>query len=146
MRLPINIMISLAVGVIIIAMVFFMVVNWDVEKNADDFLDVYFERNNVSDFNSVSRLEFVEYLADFWRGCDFSDSNVSLKFYIYENGTLSRDYLFSVVKSLNWCDTLQSSEFDCGPLDSREDIVLSHNISLPQLVMVECKNESLFIS
>jgi hypothetical protein len=86
------------------------------------------------EFDKVSKEEFVKEAIRFWEGCGMGEVPDRQVFMVQGDGELNRSFVFSEVKRLNYCQTLQSTAEDCG---MREDSVIA-SINLPRVVRLEC--------
>jgi hypothetical protein len=141
MKLVITTMIALGVAVIITMIVIAFLHGWNFSKNTNGFNNLFFDTGNKTYIHKITGEQYIWNLHDYWTSCDRVNGS-DMVAYIKENGTLSKDYIFEVIKNISWCDSLQSLEHACG---MREDIVMQ-NITLPQVVKARCFNNSLLIN
>jgi hypothetical protein len=138
MKISILTMISLAVGVIILAMMYLMLKGWDVYENTSSLKDDYFGAADYS-FRKISVENFISYINDYYEECGKLNET---RLYVSGEGELSKEYIFNVMKNLSWCHRLQSASLGCG---IREDIQMN-TILMPQAVRIGCTNGILTIS
>jgi hypothetical protein len=87
-------------------------------------------------FEKIGLDEFPKKLFLFRNSCENTDQNRTVTYYLEGNGTLKKSDIFDIVKALNWCNNIQSQEHGCG---TREDIMMPPNITLPDLVTINCE-------
>jgi hypothetical protein len=90
-------------------------------------------------FEKVNKEQFVVSTLDFWESCGLGEVNRSLVLYVDDRGSLNKSYIFSQVKKINYCNTLQSVNEDCG---RKEYVVFNTSVPLPALVNLKCNSIS----
>ena len=142
MKLAINIMVGLAVGVTILAIMYIVVYQMDFQKEVDDFQAHYDKDTNKTEFMQMNFNRFIAVMTEYYAQCG-NNSGYELKIHLDAEGDLTKERIFSHLKNISWCSSIQSAEFDCG---MREDISNVPNIPLPALITVNCTNNNLYIA
>jgi len=72
----------------------------------------------------------------FYQDCVKNTINITSRIYIEDTGKLTKSDIFGHFKSLEWCNSIQSRENDCG---EREDIIML-DIDIPSVITIRCIN------
>lgn len=138
MKLVTTTIVGMAVAVIIALFVIAFLSDWNFVKKTSSFMEMFFDFGNKTRISEVTKEEFVASLNEYWSKCT-PKMNTTLKRYVVGEGKLTKEYIFSVLKNLSWCDVLQSKQFGCG---IREDLIVG-DIALPQIIVAKCENNTL---
>ncbi|MBW2990781.1 VWA domain-containing protein [Candidatus Woesearchaeota archaeon] len=93
-------------------------------------------------FRNVNTTELIDTILEFWDKNKFKDINASTTIYAKDAGVLNKAVLFGHIKDLNYCNSLQSAEMNCG---TREDVVMG-SIVTPVVIRLTYMNDTLYIS
>ena len=116
--------------------------DWQFEKTYSQLSGIVLGEQKQS-FKQVGREEFIAEMYSFWQGCGYGQENASLRLYLKENGNLTKSAIFSSIKNLSLCETMQSLENSCG---SREDMIFSGEIELPSVIKLSCNSSTIIVS
>ena len=139
----VEIVVYIGIAVIIGGFVLTFLLDWDVQQTYNDVKSIVFKEYDAEvGYKKVDKLGFMAELHSAWQDCGFGMLNKSVSFYVSEEGELTKEELFSELKKLNYCRSLQSAEFECG---TREDLEMD-DIVLPAVIKAECAEEKLTLS
>jgi|APSaa5957512622_1039677.scaffolds.fasta_scaffold32546_1 hypothetical protein len=146
MEMGVNIMVFLGIGVLLFSMITAFVHDWDFIEDVSTLEEMYQDKNKISDDMKVDKIKFVTAARNFWDYCNHSFANKSKIYYVYENdketkGNLTKEILFDHIKTLGWCQSIQSENLSCG---RREDVNMT-DIILPKVIKLNCRNSTLYI-
>lgn len=115
------------------------------------FQDVYesfreiFDEEEIQTYTKVDKIGFIMEVYKTWEDCGLGEVDtkrvINIENTEVNKQVLSKEFIFTELKKINYCKTLQSKEFDCG---NREDLIME-DIDLPALVTLKCENSKLFI-
>lgn len=137
----IEILIFLGIAVIVGGMFIGFLIDWDFKKTQEELSNLMKDKQELK-FEKVSKEGFISNLYQLWDECAYGEINKTLTLYIEtqtENDKLEKSFIFDQLKKINYCKTLQSTEFDCG---QREDLQMS-DITLPNVVTIKCTHTGL---
>ena len=136
----VEIVVYVGIAVLIGGVILSFLLDWDVKGTYEDVRDITF-KDHGSDvgFEKVDKMGFIAQAYHAWQDCGFGMLNKSVSFYVSEQGELTKEEIFSELKKLNYCRSLQSAEFECGV---REDIEMD-TITLPAVINTQCADEKL---
>jgi len=139
----VEIVVYIGIAVIIGGFVLTFLLDWDVQQTYNDVKNIVFKEHDAEvGYKKVDKMGFMAELHHAWQDCGFGMLNKSVSFYVSEEGELTKEELFSELKKLNYCRSLQSAEFECG---TREDLEMD-DITLPAVIKAECAEEKLVLS
>jgi len=141
MNLSITVIVSLAIGVLVVAMVLGMLTNWNFVRTSQEFINVYFELGEERGLVKGNTKDLVRKMQEHWIDCNFNQSNITTKLYVEGEGLYRAEDVVSLLLNLSWCDNLQIASRGCG---IREDLNMS-DITLPEIVIINCANKTLFV-
>lgn len=131
----VEIIVFFAVAVIAGGLVVGFISDW----NYWDVFD-FMKQDTVNlEFEELTKEEFVGKLPVILKQCE---APVQVDYYVKGSGEFTKADLFSLVKALNWCKTIQSNEQSCGV---RENVVFNRKIILPEVVTVRCEDSILYL-
>ncbi len=136
----VEILIFIGFAVILGGLVLGFISGWNYKQTYDD-MKVVFRGEERIGFKKVDRVGFANELYSFFEECKSTGFNMSLILYVQGNQSLTKEGLFDIYKSLDWCTSIQSASNDCGV---REDIIMD-DIELPRVVRINCSNSTLSI-
>jgi hypothetical protein len=142
METTIEIIVYFTIIFIVATVVVSFIITMNIRKEAENVKEGLLGIEDNVSLVPLTSYEFVDEIYEFWMDCDKGRINMSKLFYVNKGDNVSKEWIFNISKELNWCDTLQSGEFNCGV---REDIN-STKIGVPNVFNVECKNNMLHIS
>lgn len=105
--------------------------------NYSDFSKRFYSKEPT--YKKVDKITFAQSVLDFWDSCGMGEKNKTLAVFVDDNGPLNKSYLFSQIKKINLCQTLQSALYDCG---NYEHVVFENPIQLPHVVRLQCNSTS----
>lgn len=116
---------------------------WDIGKDAKLFVHKYHD-DEIKDTLSVDKNEFYRKTREFWDFCNHTESAKDIHYHIQSDKeeTISKKDMFDYYKELNWCKNIQSKNQSCG---YREDVNMS-SMTIPKIVRLSCKNNTLYIN
>ncbi len=132
----VELVVYLAVALMVGVAIFFFLTNWDVSKTLD-FLKKTVTGERELRFEEVDSEGFARRAYAVWEDCGFGEVKSSLTLFVKGRGNLTKQYLFTLYKKINLCDTVQSARFNCG---SREDVEFQRPVTLPSIVTITCNN------
>jgi hypothetical protein len=139
----VEIVVYIGIAVLIGGFVLTFLLDWDVQDTYEDVQNIVFQQYDTEvGFKKVDKLGFMAELYTAWQDCGFGMLNKSVSFYVTEEGELTKEEIFTELKKLNYCRSLQSEEFECG---TREDLEMD-DIALPAVIKAECGEEKLTLS
>lgn len=141
MKLAINVLVGLAVGITLIAIAYLIIYQIDIKSEVDEVHARYYPEINKTLFVRMNLDEFIVAVADYRAECE-NNSDIVMSIQVESNGSLTKERMFSKLKNLSWCETIQSATWGCG---FREDVENFGLIRLPAIVEVSCVNDSIYI-
>jgi len=139
----VEIVVFIGIAVLIGGFVLTFLLDWDVQQTYEDVKGIVFkEHDSEVGYKKVDKLGFMAELYNAWQDCGFGMLNKSVTFYVSEDGELTKEEIFTELKKLNYCRSLQSAEFECG---EREDLEMD-TITLPAVINAKCEEEKLTLS
>jgi hypothetical protein len=139
----VEIVVYIGIAVIIGGFVLTFLLDWDVQQTFNDVKSIVFKEHDAEvSYKKVDKMGFMAELHHAWQDCGFGMLNKSVSFYVSEEGEITKEEIFTELKKLNYCRSLQSAEFECG---TREDLEMD-DIDLPAVIKAECSEEKLMLS
>ena len=139
----VEIIVYIGIAVLIGGFIITFLLDWDVQQTYEDVRSIVFkERSTEVGYKKVDKLGFMAELHGAWKDCGFGMLNKSVSFYVSEEGELTKEEIFTELKKLNYCRSLQSEEFECG---TREDLEMD-DITLPAVINAKCEEEKLILT
>ena len=135
-----EIAVYIGAAVVIAGLLVSFLIDWRSEDTYHQVKNLIVGEDSVG-YRKVSSIEFVAELHDIWEDCGLGEKNSTVPLYINGNGTLTKEFIFTELKKINYCGALQSAEFNCG---IREDVEMN-DFRLPSVVGVECKDNKMII-
>ncbi|RME52752.1 hypothetical protein D6783_03845, partial [Candidatus Woesearchaeota archaeon] len=106
---------------IIGSLIFGFISDWDYLKTYRSFRTALLSEPDSS-FQTVTLDSLLAKLNDVRKQCVRREKTYTQTLYVEGNTTLTKEALFSRVKALHWCGSLQSASEGCG---EREDVNVS---------------------
>ncbi|MBW2973654.1 hypothetical protein KY346_04630 [Candidatus Woesearchaeota archaeon] len=136
----VEIVVFIGIAVLIGGFILTFLIDWDVQQTYEDVKSIVFkEHDQEIQYKKVDKLGFMAEIYHAWQDCGFGMLNKSVTFYVSEPGELTKEEIFTELKKLNYCRSLQSAEFECG---TREDLEMD-TITLPAVINARCEEEKL---
>ena len=136
----VEMIVYIGIAVLIGGVLITFLLDWDVQKTYEDVKSIVFKEHDAKvGYKKVDKLGFMAELHNAWQDCGFGMLNKSVTFYVHEEGELTKEDIFTELKKLNYCRSLQSEEFECG---TREDLEMD-DIPLPAVINAKCEEEKL---
>ena len=142
MKLAVNTTVILGVAVVFLGLVYLLLMDLDVIGHSLDLNDKLMGTIQAQDYKKVDMIGFIVDLQKYWEKCRQDKVNSTIAFLVNDEGYLTKEAMFSIMKEMQWCHKLQSKQENCG---LREDITYLDNLSLPQIFVVNCTPTSLEI-
>ena len=82
--------------------------------------------------------DFAERLMNKWKDCGYGELNREYAIYVEDNGTITREEIFTGIEKLNMCDTI-------GCHNQTTLLAMLDIIAIPKIINIKCLNNSLII-
>jgi hypothetical protein len=143
----VEIAVFICITIIVGSLITAFLVDWDAKETYNEMNDIIYPKDE-SAYKKTDKEGFVIELYTIWKDCGYGELNRSVPIYVEKDRevgdeSLTKEYIFTQLKKLNWCQSLQSKEYNCG---EGEDLIIGDNIALPALIAVTCKEGDLLIS
>lgn len=139
----VEIVVYIGIAVLIGGFLLTFLLDWDVEQTYNDVKSIVFKEHDAQvGYKRVDKIGFMAELHNAWQDCGFGMLNKSVSFYVNDEGELTKEDIFTELKKLNYCRSLQSAEYECG---TREDLEMD-DIVLPAVINARCEDEKLMLS
>lgn len=143
----VEIIVFVGIAVIVGGLFIGFLADWDVNETYESLKSLFSSKEQSTEFEKVDKVGFISKLYASWEDCGLGEVNNTYTFYVKEglpkdDNTLTKEFIFSELKKINYCNTLQSFEYDCG---QREDVDME-DITLPAVVSIECIDGGLRVS
>ncbi|MBW2990407.1 hypothetical protein KY348_01745 [Candidatus Woesearchaeota archaeon] len=132
----VEIVVYITIVLIIGVLIFIFIRTAGFEETYDDIRG---EKPEEGIYQKVDKVGFVSELISFWQNCGLGDIDKTMTVYVKDEGDLDKAFVFSTIKKINHCNTLQSVSEDCG---SKEQVVFNTPITLPHVIRLECDSSS----
>jgi hypothetical protein len=129
----VEIVVYMAAALIIGSLIYYFV---GTAGFGDLFDDLMGKRSQ--EFRKVDAEGFVTETLTFWQSCGLGEVSKNLTLYVTGEGEMNQSLLFSSVKKLNHCQTLQSASQGCGSIEQ----VSMQTFSLPHIIRLQCNATS----
>jgi hypothetical protein len=142
----VEIAVFLGIAIIVGSLIVGFIAGWDAKETYHELKEII-SPESKSAYYKTDKEGFVVELHKIWKDCGYGEFNRSVPIYVIrekeaEEDQLTKEYVFSQLKKLNWCSSIQSNEFDCG---DGEDLIFESIFELPSIVSVSCINQKLVV-
>jgi hypothetical protein len=124
----------LAVAVIVAGLVTGFILDWDFMGMYKKIQHLFMNEKDLN-LKNIESERFPGELYDIWTHCRALQNSSVYYLHVTGGGTISKSWLFSKYKTLNWCESIQSHAETCG---LREDVNMPSSISLPAIIKISC--------
>ena len=131
----VEMLVYIGVAIMIGTLTLGIITDWKFADMYDSFRKIMI-RDDTSKYQRIGRDDAFIQIHTFFEECRRKVGNFSQGIYIEDPGTLTKEELFDQFKSVGWCSSIQSKEFDCG---DKEDIEMN-DLTLPRVVVMHCIN------
>lgn len=137
-----EIIVFLAIAIIVGGLFITFITDWDVKETYETLKSVFIDKDETVEFEKVDKIGFIKKLHNSWEECGLGEKNETYTFYVKPDDNsnkdnyniLTKEFIFEELKKINYCNSLQSQEFECG---TREDVDME-DINLPSVITVSC--------
>ncbi len=137
----IEIIIYTGIAVIVIGLGLNFIISLDSQKYYDSLEKTITEDDSELEYTQTNPLSFVKEIIDVWEACGKGEITADQTVYVSASDTTSeidKEFIFDQIKDINYCNQLQSAEYNCG---AGEDLELRGDIDLPAVVLISCNSE-----
>ncbi|MEC8339147.1 MAG: hypothetical protein VXZ40_00855 [Nanoarchaeota archaeon] len=139
----IEIIVYVGVALLIIGIGLNFIIDIDGERLSSSFKELIGVDTQETSFQRVDSLGLIEEIYTVWELCGKGEIPLSKTVYLEDDkyAEISKGFIFSKIRQINYCTQLQSAEFSCG---DREDLELENDeIPVPSIIEISCSDSKI---